>query len=140
MFQIVTSVYFALIPVRLSWISSLVIGISYEFTLDLGLGSWILSPDTAREDLLSSNREGILSTAGYVAIYLAGVAWGQFFIANIDGTFKSYLSAMKKLAIWALLMWASLWYSHHKLEMVSSRRMANWGYFLWMVIWKPLDF
>ena len=56
------------------WVSSMVVSILYEGVLATWLADWILSPHTARDNLLAANREGISSSLGYLAIYLAGDA------------------------------------------------------------------
>ncbi len=54
------------------------IAITQEMLLaSTGIALWILSPDTPRSDFVAANREGIFSLAGYVAIYLVGVALGE---------------------------------------------------------------
>ena len=54
------------------WVSSVVVSILYEGLLTFGLAPWILATETPREDLISANREGIFSSLGYLAVYLAG--------------------------------------------------------------------
>ena len=54
------------------WVTSLVIAVVYEGFLTFGLASWILSPDTPRDGVIEANREGLASSLGYLAIYLAG--------------------------------------------------------------------
>ena len=52
--------------------SSVIVSILYEGVLTFWLADWILSTDTPRDDLISANREGIFSSLGYLAVYLAG--------------------------------------------------------------------
>ena len=53
------------------WVMSIGIGVVYEGFLTFGLAEWILS-EAARDNLISANREGIASSLGYLALYLAG--------------------------------------------------------------------
>ena len=46
--------------------------IAYEGFLTFWLADWILGSETPRDDLISANREGIFSSLGYLAVYLAG--------------------------------------------------------------------
>ena len=52
--------------------SSVVVSILYEGFLTFWLADWILATETPRDDLISANREGIFSSLGYLAVYLAG--------------------------------------------------------------------
>ena len=59
------------------WVTSVAVAVSYEGLLSFNLAEWILAPDTPRDNLFNSNREGIFSSLGYLSIYLAGVSWGH---------------------------------------------------------------
>jgi len=128
--------YFAFLPVYLSWPSALLLCLAHELFLSHRVAEWILNPSTQRLDFISSNREGIFSIHGYVALHLAGVAFGAMIFKREEGeenTFARALSQCKRLFLWALIMWASLYYSQRELFMQPSRRLANWNYFNWMV-------
>ena len=36
------------------------------------------------QDLLTANREGVVSSVGYLALYLAGVSWGRSLIEKTN--------------------------------------------------------
>ena len=61
---------------------SLIIGITYQWCLSgVGLAEYIdKGPhgDGSRPTLFSANREGIISCAGYLAIYLGSIELGQW--------------------------------------------------------------
>lgn len=48
-------------------------GTSSNHTLVAGLGAWALSPERS-SDLISLNKEGIVSCSGYWSLYLVGAA------------------------------------------------------------------
>ena len=54
------------------WVGSVAVSILYEGVLTFWMADWILSTETPRENLISANREGIFSSLGYLAVYLAG--------------------------------------------------------------------
>jgi len=116
-----------------SWFLALGVGVSHEIGLSVGLGKWILDEGPRGQgDLVEANREGLVSSIGFLAIHLAGVAWGAT-IFKPKSTMKDYTKEAKSLTIWSLVMWASLYYSTESLSMPPSRRLANWPYFTWMV-------
>lgn len=53
---------------------ALIIGGAYQWVLCYGLQDWILN--TPRVDLISANKEGICSFAGYLSIFLFGLECG----------------------------------------------------------------
>ena len=57
-------VFVTAFPLKWSWIVAIILGACHESFLGLGLSEWILENDTidrSSEDLLSANREGIIS-------------------------------------------------------------------------------
>ena len=58
--------------------------VAYIIDSLLQSADWILA-DGGRVGLLASNREGIYSVLGYLAIYLAGVSWAaEIFTENFN--------------------------------------------------------
>ena len=96
--KVATSFFFALFPVSVSWPCALLLSLCHEACLSVGLADWVLSEDTPRDSLISANREGLCSVPGYVAIYLAGVAWGTKF-ARLGETFADSLAEAKSLGM-----------------------------------------
>ena len=63
--------------------------------LGVGLGKWIID-EGPRHDLVSANREGIVSCVGYLAIYFSGVSWGAL-VFNPKTITKDYIADAKSL-------------------------------------------
>lgn len=112
------------------WTGSVVIAILYEGLLSFGMVDWILS-DAPRDDLLSANREGLCSSLGYLAIYLAGVSWGRELLV-FPFTFNSLVDSVSLLLVWSVVMWLSLAYST-TFFLPPSRRLANYTFYTWTV-------
>jgi phosphatidylinositol glycan class W len=122
---------------------SVILASLYEIALDrTDLGKYILT--APRTDLLSQNREGIFSFAGYLAIFLAGQSLGTFALAREKVVPKS-ASTMQRFrssilgklvitaAIWTFLFHWSISYSYGLgLRLTVSRRLANLPYVLWV--------
>lgn len=66
--------------------TGVVLAVGYEGVLQrIGLQQWMLDPDTKRVDVLSSNREGVFSCVGYIAIYLVAAGLGAVLISGKRG-------------------------------------------------------
>nr|XP_040566170.1 LOW QUALITY PROTEIN: GPI-anchored wall transfer protein 1-like [Lepeophtheirus salmonis] len=133
--KILSTLLLCLISQKHSWLISLFLGLAHEGILASSLGaSYILDSNTHRGDFFSSNREGIMSLLGYVAIYLGGVYWGVQIQGSIaeDSSIKSCIKLFNHYLFWSIVMWCSLMYSQD-LFLLPSRRMANWSYFNWML-------
>ena len=113
------------------WVTSLVIAVMYEGVLTFGLADWILSDTTPRDDLISANREGLSSSLGYLAIYLAGVSWGRE-VFNYNKSVEELLVMLKLLLLWGAMMWLSLVYCM-TFFLPPSRRLANYAFFTWII-------
>lgn len=109
-------------------ISAVVIGI-HELILSFGIQDWVLSNDT-RENFVTANREGIISSLGYVALYFAGICLGQG-LRDYKSSFQSNIYLMGKQTIISVLLWfatalCKYWFG-------VSRRLANIGYVSWIL-------
>ena len=111
--------------------SSVVVSILYEGLLNFGLADWILATETPREAFISANREGIFSSLGYLAVYLAGVSWGRE-IFRYNGSVPELWVMLRLLLLWTGLMWLSLAYSV-SFFLPPSRRLANYAFFTWII-------
>ncbi|KAL9080361.1 MAG: hypothetical protein Q9159_007614 [Coniocarpon cinnabarinum] len=113
---------------------AILLGVGYQILLDsTSLTSYILiSP---RTDLVSKNREGIFSSLGYVAIFLAGQGTGTYVLPRYSGSRNPARSILfQKLALWSAI-WCALYVActDHRLASLSvSRRLANIPYVLWI--------
>eukprot|EP00095_Tigriopus_kingsejongensis_P002155 maker-scaffold248_size238799-snap-gene-1.22 protein:Tk02155 transcript:maker-scaffold248_size238799-snap-gene-1.22-mRNA-1 annotation:"GM14174" len=128
---ILSAMIFLYLPVQGSWWGALACCLIHELSLVLYSYEWI-QQEGARDDIVNANREGIVSSPGYLAIHLAGVAWGLQF-AKLKSTLGDHLDQLKRLVLWSLVMWASLVYSSQELFHPVSRRFVNWNYFNWMI-------
>lgn len=112
------------------WVLAVAVAVLYEGVLTFWAGEWIVS-DASRDNLISANREGLFSSFGYLAIYLAGVAWGREILVS-RGTMSELLAVTRLLVLWTGIMWLSLAYST-TFFLPPSRRMANYTFFTWIV-------
>ena len=130
---------FALIP-SYAVLSLLVAGI-YQVFLELtSLKAYILTAQ--RTDLLSKNREGVFSFFGYLAIFLAGQAAGQYILPRdpVGTSISSDPTQQRQNLLVRMCSWAILWSTllhfavsyHHGLALGVSRRLANLPYVLWV--------
>jgi len=115
---------------KMVWVLSVVVAVLYEGVLTFWVGEWIVS-EAPRDNLLAANREGLFSSFGYLAIYLAGVAWGRE-ILTTRGSMSELLVVARLLVLWTGIMWLSLAYST-TFFLPPSRRMANYTFFTWIV-------
>lgn len=113
---------------------------AYEAALDFtGLTEFIIA--APRTNLFTQNREGIFSSFGYLAIFLAGQAAGMFVLlrdpepSKSNSTLGQFLNTtMGKLTLWTLI-WSVLYEfttSYYGLNLAVSRRLANLPYVLWV--------
>ena len=115
---------------KLVWVLAVLVAVLYEGVLTFWIGDWILS-DAARDSLLAANREGVFSSLGFLAIYLAGVAWGRE-LFSMQSSLAEMVALARLLALWAGIMWLSLAYST-TFFLPPSRRLANYTFFTWIV-------
>lgn len=112
-----------------AFVLALVVIGSHESALYSGLQEWILSDTAPRTDFLSANREGIISTSGYVAIYLMAVAYSRFIKSKDETLLKNFQLLFKQITT-VICFWTVTFVT--KDIFLCSRRMANLGYFLWI--------
>jgi hypothetical protein len=109
-------------------ITTVVIGI-HQLILSCGIQDWVLS-DVARENFVTANREGIISSLGYVALYFAGISLGRG-LRNYKSTLKYNLYLMGKQTVIGVFLWSAT--ALCKYWFGVSRRLANIGYVIWML-------
>ncbi|CEH13819.1 gpi-anchored wall transfer protein 1 [Ceraceosorus bombacis] len=120
------------------------IGIAYEILLRLTrLQSYVLGPGP-RISLFSANKEGIISLAGYLALYLIGLDVGHYVLpldpyyayrrASVSRNKPKYEKLCEVLASLSLLFWMAygLLALVSPAERVASRRLANLPYVIWV--------
>ncbi|KAL6713760.1 Glucosaminyl phosphatidylinositol (GlcN-PI) nositol acylation protein [Lecanora helva] len=108
----------------------------YEVTLNCtNLKAYMLTAQ--RTDLLSQNREGVFSFAGYLAIFFAGQAIGYVIFDRIKGMppqeqrRRLLFGLSISSAIWSTFFFLSTSYNYG-LGIRVSRRLANLPYVLWV--------
>jgi phosphatidylinositol glycan class W len=85
--------------------------------LTYGLEKWVdLAP---RHNIIYANKEGLVSLPGYIAIYLLAMS-------------SQPISSVLKLSMFSLISWV-MYYSLNWFGFVTSRKLANTTYVLWVV-------
>lgn len=137
--QVVSSTLLSLlVPVELTWAASIGVGVAYECWLTYGeMADWALELQNDRSHLsfVSANREGIVSTIGFVSVYFAGVSIGQSLRKlAVETKLNVHIRHLKRTGAWCVLLWSLLYTlsSQHEFFM-PSRRLANSPYIIWMI-------
>ncbi|XP_017060242.1 uncharacterized protein At4g17910 [Drosophila ficusphila] len=110
------------------------IGISliHQFGLSvLGLSEYVLDEDVERSNLFNSNREGLISLPGFVAIYLINIYVNRWLVAN---SLLSYSELVRKLRVLfrvAAVLWILFVISAYCIGI--SRVTCNLGYVIWIM-------
>ncbi|KAG7515499.1 phosphatidylinositol-glycan biosynthesis class W protein [Solea senegalensis] len=130
--RVVASMLLAILPVSQAWVLSLVLSGLYQCTLETtGLKAFIMHNNNRDKDFLHANKEGIFSTVGYVAIYMAGVQVGLY-VMQLRSHIKEWLKAILSLLLVSFVLYAAL-YMCQTLVVPVSRRLANLPFCLWSV-------
>ncbi|XP_069003031.1 phosphatidylinositol-glycan biosynthesis class W protein [Embiotoca jacksoni] len=128
--RVVASLLLAVLPARRSWVAALLISGVYQFALETTeLKAFIIHNNDREKDFLHANKEGIFSTVGYIAIYLAGVQVGLY-VMQPRSHVREWLKALFNLSVGSLVLYASLCTCQVVLEPVS-RRIGNFSFCLW---------
>lgn len=118
---------------------SLIIGVVYQVLLETtDLKAYVLA--APRVDLISKNKEGIFSFAGYLAIFLAGQDLGMIAIPRRLVSKNPSSGAQRNTLLLTLGVWAATWWALYGLStsydwglgLSVSRRLANLPYVLWV--------
>ncbi|KAL8590375.1 hypothetical protein ACOMHN_011589 [Nucella lapillus] len=134
--KLLSTVALCLCPVRLSCLLAVTIISLYQYALSSkGLASYVLhgaDGKGGRHGLLDANREGILSSFGYLSIYLIGVQIGSLLFSKKAQTFRDWVQKL-----WLLLTISLASYVCQSLVssllQPTSRRMANLAFVFWIV-------
>uniref|UniRef100_A0A3B3ZWU6 Phosphatidylinositol-glycan biosynthesis class W protein n=1 Tax=Periophthalmus magnuspinnatus TaxID=409849 RepID=A0A3B3ZWU6_9GOBI len=130
--RVSASIFLAVMPIDQCLIFSLLIAVMYQFILDTtGLKEFIVLNNDRDLGFLHSNKEGIFSVVGYVAIYLAGVHVGVY-VMQQRVTVKEWLRALIYLLMSSIGLYAAVCLCQVHLEPVS-RRLANLPFCLWSI-------
>lgn len=110
-------------------IFSIVLLVSYEFVLNVGLRDWIFG-FAPRDNFISANREGICSIVGYQVLYLWGVVMKRLLPRKGD-VFEQYRQSVRYFLLFYSII--SLFNRFTYDYLPPSRRCANAGYVLWII-------
>ncbi|TGZ51875.1 phosphatidylinositol-glycan biosynthesis class W protein [Temnothorax longispinosus] len=152
--KLFSSMIISSISSKYSLLSGIWILWMHEYTMSFkDLKTWILAWDGPRDDFISANREGLISVPGYVGLYFVGVAIGRLIHSTYQSSHtRSNMNISLKLYGYEF----GMGYTHCnesmllciKLSLISaqtcittlfcdfkiSRRLANAGYCMWIVI------
>ncbi|KAJ8508122.1 hypothetical protein ONZ45_g9591 [Pleurotus djamor] len=122
------------------------VAMAHQLGLSLGLEDFVLS--SPRVNIISANKEGLVSLPGYFAIYLIGLSVGVLILPPSPNYFRRQLKSTTtpppsirrendktatELFSWAVVWWFLLGASRLiNTETDVSRRMANFQYILWI--------
>ncbi|XP_008829400.1 phosphatidylinositol-glycan biosynthesis class W protein isoform X2 [Nannospalax galili] len=133
--KLITSLLLVIFPLNKSWIVAVSIIILYQLALDFTPLKKLILYGTdgsgTRVGLLNANREGIISTLGYVTIYMAGVQTGLYILRN-RAHIKDWIKVACCLLLVAVSFFIALYIVQVNVEAVS-RRMANLAFCMWIV-------
>lgn len=133
--KLTTSLLLVIFPVNKSWIVAIGIPVFYQLALDFTpLKMFILygtDGSGTRVGFLNANREGIMSSVGYVAIYMAGVQTGSY-IFRKRAQVTEWIQVAGCVLLVAISLFIALCIVQVSVEAVS-RRMANLAFCIWIV-------
>lgn len=133
--KLLTSLLLIIFPVTKSWIVAISIIVLYQLALDFTPLKRLILYGTdgsgTRIGLLNANREGIISTLGYVAIHMAGVQTGSYMLKKRSHV-KDWIKGTYCILLTAISLFISLYIVQVNVEVVS-RRMANLAFCIWIV-------
>ncbi|XP_012543672.1 phosphatidylinositol-glycan biosynthesis class W protein [Monomorium pharaonis] len=148
--KLFTSMITSTISSKYSLLSGIWILWMHEYTMSTkGLKTWVLR-DGPRDDFFSANREGLISVPGYVGLYFVGVAIGRLIHSTYQNShtrsstdisvklngfeFGVRSNESMLLCIKLFLISAQTYIVMLFCDFKVSRRLANAGYCMWIVI------
>lgn len=139
-------------PTALYTLLSLGVGLVYQVVLEsTGLQAYVLIGDRSKFGLLGMNKEGISSFAGYLAIFLSGMATGMYVLPSATATATTAVATTtttnpRNRLLKNLLIWSTTWIclfattsEYWGLNVTPSRRLANLPYFLWVTAFNTVQ-
>jgi phosphatidylinositol glycan class W len=122
-------------PTLLYTVLSLVVAGGYQIGLKItGLEEYVLTGDRHNYGLLGLNKEGASSFAGYLAIFLSGMATGTYVLPRDTASDIKQMIMLKRMVGWAMFWVVAFIVSteYWGLGVGVSRRLANAPYVLWV--------
>lgn len=101
---------------------------SHEILLQMGLAHYVMM-ETPRDNFFDANKEGLVSSLGYVGLYFLSVYVGKELHLKADRNLQEKWKLFKKLVVFAALLFFSTVYLEKSFGI--SRRLANTGYCIW---------
>ncbi|XP_036609262.1 phosphatidylinositol-glycan biosynthesis class W protein isoform X2 [Trichosurus vulpecula] len=133
--KVVASLLLILFPLNKSWIVAVIIAVLYQISLDFAQLKVIILHGIDRKNtrigFLNANREGIISTFGYVAIYMAGVQTGLYML-RVKPLLRDWIKVGCHLLLTAAILLVFLYICQTCVDAVS-RKMANLAFCIWIV-------
>ncbi|NXP62253.1 PIGW protein, partial [Chloropsis cyanopogon] len=134
--RLAASLLLAIFPKHKAWLVALAVAVLYQLLLSTtSLKMFILHGSDGRDSrlgFLDANREGLFSLFGYLAIYLASVQVGLWLLQRRRSSVRSWLEALRGLALAVLALSVSLQLCQACTEPVS-RRLANLPFCTWVL-------
>ncbi|XP_068905323.1 uncharacterized protein [Tenebrio molitor] len=126
--RILVSLFFTVVDVRFVWINATLLMVSHETLLQSGLQNFVLS-DAKRTTLFEANKEGIVSVAGYICLYLYSA-----YFSHLVGLKRGGETTKKTTLKFAILSILTLLLSMIcQKQFGISRRLANSAYCFWIL-------
>ncbi|XP_048223048.1 phosphatidylinositol-glycan biosynthesis class W protein [Perognathus longimembris pacificus] len=133
--KLVTSLLLIIFPLNVSWIVAVSITVLYQVFLEFTPLKRLILYGTdgrgTRVGFFNANREGIMSTLGYVAIHMAGVQTGLYVLKNRT-CIKDWIKVACCLLLSGISLFVALYIVQVNVEAVS-RRMANLAFCIWIL-------
>lgn len=120
--KMVATIVMCIFKERNSLVCGLALLTIHEVALQNKLSSWVFS-EMSRTNFLTSNREGIVSCAGYIALYLISSYIGQIIREKYSDTKEG--SVISSLLLITCVSWLGVYFSPY---LGVSRCLANMGY------------
>ncbi|VEN39771.1 unnamed protein product [Callosobruchus maculatus] len=125
MLKIFSSFILTIFSIEYIYINATMLMVAHEVLLENGLAMFVFE-NTERTNLIKANKEGLVSTVGYLALYLYSVYFG-YIINKQEKALEKILRCLK-YAIISLLLHVA--FAHY---FGISRRLANAGYCYWVL-------
>nr|CAH7753411.1 unnamed protein product [Callosobruchus chinensis] len=123
--KIVSSFILTIFSIKYIYINATMLILAHEVLLENGLAMFVFE-NTERTNLIKANKEGLVSTIGYLSLYLYSVYFG-YIINRQEKPFVKVLRFLK-YAIISLIL--HVVFTHY---FGISRRLANAGYCYWVL-------
>ncbi|XP_067394224.1 phosphatidylinositol-glycan biosynthesis class W protein [Emydura macquarii macquarii] len=133
--RMTASLLLTVFPTNKSWIVAVILAVFYQLILDTTyLKMFVLHGSDGKDTrigFLNANREGVFSLSGYLAIYMASVQVGLYFLKKRT-LVRDWIKVICFLLLTVFILFIFLHMSQVYVDPVS-RRMANMSFCIWIV-------